>query len=75
MQGWIRVAKCCMILGNISAAENALTRVADLEPNNSSLAADLKTLDVVKRFDDEAIKAYDKKDYRKVIECVCISVR
>lgn len=63
-----------MILGNISAAENALTRVADLEPNNSSLAADLKTLDIVKRFDDEAMKAYDKKDYRKVTGCVKVYV-
>lgn len=70
VKGWIRVAKCCMILGNLSAAENALTRVSDLEPNNSSLTADLKTLDIVKRFDDEALKAYDKKDYRKAVFCL-----
>lgn len=65
-QGYIRIAKCSLALGDLSAADNALSIVKELNPNNAAIIPEVQKLEVVRRFDEEASKAYQKQDYRKV---------
>lgn len=67
MQGFIRIAKCSLALGDLSAADNAISAVKELSPNNAAIIPEVQKLEVIRRFDEEANKAYQKQDYRKVI--------
>uniref|UniRef100_A0A1B6M3I0 J domain-containing protein n=1 Tax=Graphocephala atropunctata TaxID=36148 RepID=A0A1B6M3I0_9HEMI len=66
-KGWIRVIKCCIAMGDTSTADNALSRLAELDSNNPAIAEEKKTLNVFKRHEEDVKKAYDKKDYRRVV--------
>jgi hypothetical protein len=55
-----------LALGDLSAADNALSIVKELNPNNAAIIPEVQKLEVVRRFDEEASKAYQKQDYRKV---------
>lgn len=65
-QGYIRIAKCSLALGDLSAADNAVSIVRGLTPNNSAILPEVQKLEVVRRFSEEGNKAYQKEDYRKV---------
>lgn len=65
-QGWIRVAKCMMAIGDISAAENALRRVAELDATNPSYVQEMKNFEVIQHFNNEANKSYQKGEFRTV---------
>lgn len=66
LQGWVRVIKCCVALGDASTAENALARLAELEPSNSTVAEEKRNVDTLKKYDDGINKSYEQKDYRRV---------
>jgi len=66
LQGYLRMAKCYLALGDVSAANTALQKVSELEPNNPSLGAEKETLSVVQKLVDNAAKCYEKGDYRQV---------
>ncbi|GFG30261.1 hypothetical protein Cfor_11805 [Coptotermes formosanus] len=70
VKGYIRIAKCSLALGDLSAADNALSIVKELNPNNAAIIPEVQKLEVVRRFDEEASKAYQKQDYRKVVFCM-----
>uniref|UniRef100_A0A1B6DZE1 J domain-containing protein n=1 Tax=Clastoptera arizonana TaxID=38151 RepID=A0A1B6DZE1_9HEMI len=70
VKGWIRIAKCSLVLGDIPASENALSQISDLEPLNPALVTEQKNLAILKKFNEEALKSYDKKDYRKTVFCL-----
>ncbi|XP_049786503.1 dnaJ homolog subfamily C member 7 [Schistocerca cancellata] len=70
VKGYIRIAKCSLALGDITAAENAISFVNELEPANTAILPEKKKIEVVRRFEEEAKKAYLKNDYRKVVYCM-----
>jgi DnaJ family protein C protein 7 len=70
VKGYIRIAKCCLALGDLSAADNAVSIVRELTPNNSAVLPEVQKLEVVRRFDEEGNKAYQKQDYRNVVFCM-----
>jgi hypothetical protein len=73
-QGYIRIAKCSLALGDLSAADNAISTVKELSPDNANILQEFKKLEIIRRFEEEGNKAYQKQDYRKVIifgEIVC----
>ncbi|XP_046998867.1 dnaJ homolog subfamily C member 7 [Schistocerca americana] len=70
VKGYIRIAKCSLALGDITAAENAISFVKELEPANTAILPEIKKIEVVRRFEEEAKKAYLKNDYRKVVYCM-----
>lgn len=65
-QGYVRVIKCCLILGDIVDAENMLQKLLELDPDNNTIAAEQKDLAYVKKYLEDANIAYNAKDYRKV---------
>lgn len=62
----MRVIKCCIALGDTSTAENALSRLRELEPNNATVTEESKNLNVLKRYEEDITKTWEKKDYRRV---------
>jgi DnaJ family protein C protein 7 len=67
-QGYIRIAKCSLALGDLIAADNAISTVKELSPDNTAIQPEIQKLEVVRRFQEEGNKAYQKQDYRKVIK-------
>jgi hypothetical protein len=65
-QGLVRIAKCSIALGDVAAAENALTRAAEIEPGNTTLNSDMASVQSVRHHLEESRKAEEKGDYRKV---------
>ncbi|KAK7793735.1 hypothetical protein R5R35_007885 [Gryllus longicercus] len=70
VKGYIRVVKCCLALGDIAAANNAISTVKELDPNNTTILPEVKKIEVIRRFEEEANKAYAKEDFRKVVYCM-----
>ncbi|KAJ9599116.1 hypothetical protein L9F63_010384, partial [Diploptera punctata] len=65
IKGYIRIAKCSLALGDLTSADNAISAVKDLNPENTAILPEVQKLAVVKRFEEEGDKAYQKQDYRK----------
>lgn len=70
VKGHIRLAKCAIALGDRVSAEQALARSFQLEPNNPGITAEMNNLATLRHFEEDAIKAYAKKEYRKVVYCM-----
>ncbi|KAJ4438713.1 hypothetical protein ANN_14660 [Periplaneta americana] len=70
VKGYIRIAKCSLALGDLTAADNAITTVKELNPGNTSILPEIQKLEVIRRFEEEGNKAYQKQDYRKVVFCM-----
>ncbi|XP_054284464.1 dnaJ homolog subfamily C member 7-like [Macrosteles quadrilineatus] len=66
-KGWVRVIKCCVSLGDASTAENALARLAELEPNNATIVEEKRNIDTLKKYEEGINKSYEQKDYRRVL--------
>lgn len=64
-KGYVRIAKCCLALGDSAAALNAINKAQELEPT-CDLASEKRSLDALQTLTDEMTKSYDKGDYRKV---------
>ena len=68
ISGYIRVAKCCISLGDLRSAEAALERVLELDPAHGSnlINQEQASLAQLKKFQADTEQAYNVKDYRKV---------
>lgn len=64
-KGYVRIAKCCLALGDRAAALNAINKAEELDPR-SDLANEKRSLHVLQQLADEMDKANSKRDYRKV---------
>lgn len=67
-KGYVRIAKCCLALGDSAAALNAINRAEELEPT-SDLANEKRSLQMLQTHTEDMTKSYEKGDYRKVIYC------
>lgn len=65
-QAYVRMIKCCLILGDILEAETALKKLSEFDPNNESILTEQKDVVYVKKFLKDADAAYNSNDYRKV---------
>lgn len=70
VKGYLREAKCHLALGDATAALYCLQRVQELEPKNSTLSTEFKNVETLQFFIQEGEKAYEKKDFRKVVFCM-----
>lgn len=64
-KGYVRIAKCCLALGDTAAALNAVNKAEELDPN-SDLSNEKRSLQALQQFAEEIIKSNAKGDYRKV---------
>jgi hypothetical protein len=65
----IRIAKCSLALGDLTAANSALSVVRELSFNNFAILTEVQKLEAVMRFDMEGTTACQKEDYIKAVFC------
>jgi len=72
VKGYIRVAKCCISLGDVVSAEQALDRVVELDSASGPglVQAEQQALAQLKKFQSDTEQAYQAKDYRKALFCI-----
>ena len=64
-KGYVRIAKCCVALGDTAAALNAINKAEELDPR-SDLANEKQSLSILQQLNDEIQKSQTKGDHRKV---------
>lgn len=57
-------------LGDLRTAEQAIKFYQEQEPAGNAINSELQSFAKLKQFEGEATKAYEKKDFRKVVYCM-----
>lgn len=70
LKGYYRAAKCHLAMGSIKNAIMYLEKVLEKDPKNKDAQNDLRTTQMVQEYESSAFKAYDKKEYGKVVFCM-----
>ncbi|XP_032831508.2 dnaJ homolog subfamily C member 7 isoform X1 [Petromyzon marinus] len=70
VKGHLREGKCHVALGSSNASVRCFQKVLELEPSNKQAEQELKNASVLLEFENMAEKAFEKKDYRKVVYCM-----
>lgn len=65
---YTRIVKCGIALGDLVTAENAAAQAEQIQIG--AVANELKSIAKLKQYEGEALKAYDDKDFRKVVYCM-----
>ncbi|XP_022903047.2 dnaJ homolog subfamily C member 7 isoform X1 [Onthophagus taurus] len=76
VKGYIRILKCGIALGDVMTADQAVKHIKIMEPdNNATIKNELASLETLKKFEADALKAYNKQDFRTVVYCMdrCLS--
>jgi len=70
VKGYVRIAKCCLTLGDAASAGQALDKASEVEPKNAAVMQERNNASTLDRFKTEFATAYDAKDYRKALFCL-----
>lgn len=65
-QGYLRIIRCCIIVGEVLEADKNLKIVSKLDPTNPSLPVEESNLLALKTAVSNAESSYQNKDYRQV---------
>lgn len=64
-KGYIRVAKCCLALGDLIGTEQAIKKFLEIAPNGeASVKLEIDALKQLRMLEEKARDCYDKQDYR-----------
>lgn len=63
-KGYLRIVKCCLLLGDLVGAEQALRKIQEVEPKNAALRQETHNLRVLRDLQEKAAQCYEKDDYR-----------
>jgi DnaJ family protein C protein 7 len=75
-KGYVRIAKCCLALGDTATAFNAINKAEELDPY-SDLKNEKCSIHALLQLGGKMIKSYAKGDYRKVIprrSCIFVTL-
>lgn len=67
-KGYVRVLKCGLALGDLTTAENAVKYLKN--DKSANINNEIRSIEKLKQMEGESTKAYDKKDFRKVVYCM-----
>ncbi len=70
VKGYIRIAKCCLTLGDAVSAGQALDRASQVEPKNAAVMQERNNASTLERFKADAQASYDAGDFRKALYCL-----
>jgi DnaJ family protein C protein 7 len=68
-KAYVRILKCAIALGDLTTGENAIKQINDLD-RNANINNEMRSVEKLKQFEQEAAKANHKKDFRKVVYCM-----
>jgi DnaJ homolog subfamily C member 7 len=63
-KGYLRVAKCCLLLGDLVQTEQIIKRFLEIDSRNTALKGEIQNLKQLRTYEEKAIQCYDKADYR-----------
>lgn len=63
----MRVAKCCLALGDIIGTEQAVKTVAELEPQSTALSSEQQAVQKLRQLETTIQANYDTQAYRNVV--------
>lgn len=63
-KGYMRIAKCCLILGDLIGTDQAIKKFLSIDPKNTALKTEIQNLKAIRTMQDKATQCYDKQDYR-----------
>lgn len=63
-KGYMRIAKCSLLLGDLVGTEQAIKKFLELDASNQSLRPELINLKHLRDLNEKAASCYDKQDYR-----------
>uniref|UniRef100_A0A6M2DFZ9 DnaJ homolog subfamily C member 7 n=1 Tax=Xenopsylla cheopis TaxID=163159 RepID=A0A6M2DFZ9_XENCH len=64
VKGYVRIAKCCVSLGDLAGLDQAITKVKELEPNSTAILQEEKTLFALRQHEEDYEKTFLKGDFR-----------
>ncbi|KAK2713598.1 hypothetical protein QYM36_009462 [Artemia franciscana] len=68
-KGHLRMGKCFLAMGDVAAAKSAFDKTKELEPTNTTIDAELRTIDTLNKIDTDLNRAVEVQDYRKALYC------
>lgn len=66
-KGYIRVLKCCIALGDLFGAENAVKKLQELDPTNNAIAPDIEILAKLREFEENSKIYLENETYSMCI--------
>lgn len=63
-KGYMRIAKCSLLMGDLIGTEQAIKKFLELDPSNQTLKPELINLRQLRDLNEKAANCYDKQDYR-----------
>lgn len=63
-KGYLRVAKCCLLLGDLVQTEQIIKRFLEVDSRNTALKGEIQNLKQLRTYEEKALQCYEKQDYR-----------
>lgn len=66
-KGYLRAAKCCLLLGDLVQTEQIIKKFLELDPSNTALKAEIQSLKQLRTLEEKANLCYERQDYRTTL--------
>lgn len=63
-KGYVRVAKCCLLLGDLVQCEQVIKRFLELDATNTALKGEIQSLTQLRQLENKVLELHQKQDYR-----------
>lgn len=63
-KGYVRVAKCCLLLGDLVQCEQVIKKFLELDPSNTALKGEIQSLKQLRQLEQKVNQFYMKQEYR-----------
>ncbi|KAK2720662.1 dnaJ homolog subfamily C member 7-like [Artemia franciscana] len=68
-KGHFRMGKCSLAMGDVATAKSAFDKAKELEPTNTTIDTELRTIDTLNKIDEDLSRAVEIQDYLKALYC------
>ncbi|KAM7351329.1 tetratricopeptide repeat protein 2 isoform 2-T2 [Cochliomyia hominivorax] len=66
-KAYVRIAKCCVAMGDIIGAEQAIKRIEELDAQSNSVNAEKQAVQRLRQLEQKLQPNYEAKEYRNVV--------
>lgn len=63
----MRVSKCCLLLGDLIGAEQAIKRMLEIDPKCAAMKPEIQNLKTLRELTEKCNQSYEKQDYRTCV--------
>lgn len=63
-KGFMRAAKCCLLMGDMVGTDQAIKRFLEIDPKNTGLKTEIQSLITLRSLHEKTAQCYEKQDYR-----------